>query len=146
MELWRELILGLTDSLAWPIVVGLLALLFRHPIRNILNSIKSIRFRDLLIEIDRTVDNLQTEAQRLDGVELPEDVKEQLDTIKRDDSISAIMNSWNLASERLWSAARRNGIEVIALMGRPPVRIASALADNGVIRRELFLVFGGFRI
>ena len=60
-----DFIASLVNALAWPIAVVLFAVLFRQPISKILLSLRSLRYKNLELDLKRDLSELEAKATKL---------------------------------------------------------------------------------
>ena len=66
---------SLVESLAWPLVVVILALIFRTPLAELLSTLKRVRYRDTEIDFSGELQKLGGEAKTA-GLQIPEEPSE----------------------------------------------------------------------
>ena len=137
MELWFDFVLGLTSSLGWPIVVALLAFLFRHPLRNLLNSVKSIRIREVEIELDWTKETIESQAPDIHNRKISPEISKQLNDIADQEPLAAIIDSWDVIRKAVRDSATANGISLTNYLKRSTPRITVVLEAEGILSEDM---------
>ena len=60
---WQQLIISLVDSLAWPVAVVVLVLIFRVPLQNSLRGLTRIRYGSMEMNFEKEIQKLGDRAQ-----------------------------------------------------------------------------------
>lgn len=61
-----QFIASLVSSLAWPVIVVVLAFIFRTPLTRVLLMLKHLKYKDLELDFGRELKQLEKEARALD--------------------------------------------------------------------------------
>ena len=144
----REWVLPLADSLAWPLLVLVLALILRPHIGRLIGLIRTIRYKDLELSLSETVEEATSRAQALESADDPTLEILPPATSALDPRIT-ILNSWasveatirNLAeanqdaigrvTDRMSTRRRIGLLNQIGVIDSP---VAAALEDLRVVR------------
>lgn len=139
---------SLIQSLAWPGLVLLLAIVFRAPLVRILFTLNSLRYKEFsadfgrkLSELEATVEQAQlpppseaADAEEPPGRRAPRELPEQIEAVAQVSPLAAIPLAWIQVENRLNSLARR--------LRLPGARVGSArstivaLHESGLISEE----------
>ena len=61
---WKEFISSIVSSLAWPAAVAFIVYLLRHPIGNVIGSLRKLSYRGAEAEFGRSLDKAETAARQ----------------------------------------------------------------------------------
>ena len=144
----REWVLPLVHSLAWPLLILVLALILRPHIGRLIGLIRTIRYKDLELSLSETVEEATSRAQALESADDPAlDIPSP--TPSDVDPRITILNSWasveatvrNLAEANQEAIGRatermstRRRIQLLTQIGIVDSPLAAALEDLRVVR------------
>ncbi|MCY3971613.1 MAG: hypothetical protein OXG74_16910 [Acidobacteria bacterium] len=65
MSPWMELVAALADAASWPIVLLILAVIFRKPVKGLIDGLEMIGIRDNMVTVKRHLDAAKDNANQL---------------------------------------------------------------------------------
>ncbi|MBW3587898.1 MAG: hypothetical protein KY429_00570 [Actinobacteria bacterium] len=149
---WLEFIASLVESLAWPIVVVLILILFRNPVTDLIPLVRRIKYKDLELEFERTLAEATQKAQReqlpITRPSLAERYDENLTRLVWVAEVSpraAILEAWLEVEASAAEAAVRFGLRLEPRDRPSPLRLGSLLAGAGVFSQGLLDVYNELR-
>jgi len=99
------------ESLAWPILVFFLIYNFKNEIRKLLQSIKTLKHKDIIIDFEEKVEKAIENAGDID--ELPEapinENEERLNKLVELSPRGAILNSWISVEKSIENYSNKHG-------------------------------------
>ena len=107
----RDLIVSLTDSLAWPAFAVFALLILRPLLWRLSSLIETIRYKDLELNFGQTVQDVAERAESLPGVEEPV-VDDALSGILDPDPRITILKSWASVETAIENLARAHRQEL----------------------------------
>lgn len=109
---WITFLSELIDSVAWPILIIILAFIFRSPLSELIKVLKSLKYRDLELEFDSEVKKLRSEIAKTlpDKERIDEETKDEKSKLLQLSNISpqaAILDSWSQVEKEAFLAVQR---------------------------------------
>ena len=132
------LVASLIASLAWPLTVLIVGLIFKKPIQNLLSGIKTFKYGGLDIGFGERVEEVRKEAEKV----LPQ-APSPFTGLADLHPAAAILQSWLDLETDLRAVAQRHGI-----LDSPrlyTITIAEKLLDRNIWNEETFNIFAGLR-
>lgn len=126
-----DFIARLVESLAWPVVALLGAMLFRAPLLQVMRTLRSVKYKDAEVSFDAAVDELTTDAKNAGFTVLYP--MSTVPTVK--DPRSFVLDEWLEIERLLKDSAMSLGV---AQQPSPSLNtILSALTKSGHIDAQL---------
>ena len=142
------LISSLVDSLAWPVAIAILVLVFRSPLLKLLEGLTRLRYGDFELDFGQEVESIKDQATTA-GIKLtPKTTSEKTDTR---DSTEIVADAFKLAEEfpepavvLAWTAVEYELLQVGVRFDistshqgyTPPSRIINFLSKDGHLENE----------
>lgn len=143
-----EFIVEILKIISWPVVVLIIAIIFRKPIIQIIESLSYIRYKDFEAYFRRELSEIESKAQ---SVVLPS-ISDQIKQVEFNDlyqlaSISpraSIMEAWIKIEKEILDAARRLSINIP--YGKIPLtQIIESLISKNVINKDFEIIYHKLR-
>lgn len=129
----------LSKSFAWPVLILLLFLLLKKPIRDLVPLITKLKYKDFELEFRRKVENVEAELDiDLPSKELKEVFLEDTDKIMKLAEVSprsAVIEAWRTLESELFTIARE---EYRKYEGHEIALMTQRLAMNTITKSERF--------
>lgn len=140
---WQQLVTDLVQSLAWPSIVGLIIVLFRKPIAELLQKLETVEGHGLKARFDRKSKEVAEEVRLLPQQSDPPQLLEHEESIRRMAEVSPrsqILESWSYLEQAIYKAAdksdRESNLLRNELVPRDPTREARRLNEAGKLSRD----------
>ncbi len=143
---WMEFISSLVGSLAWPVVIGLVFLMFRTPLTALINNIKQASWGDGSITIDRQLEEAEQTGQQvaasighidLEGSNLtpdnPDDPDLRFEQLLDVEPALAILDIWRNIEQAMEEVASQMAITVSGLRPIGVSQLGKQLVKQGLV-------------
>lgn len=138
---WMQFVAAIVGSLAWPGAAVILAVMLRKPLAKLLPQIKSLRYKDLHVDLSQQLEEVKVAVEGAvdqDGAQpqaLPEpDASQSVLSLARLDARAAILTSWVDVERALRDLANRVGVK----FDRTPMSVIGELHALDAIDELLF--------
>lgn len=134
------------DSVAWPISIVVLAMIFRSPISELIQVLKKLKYKDFEIEFDLEAKKLHAEvAKELPYREIIDDEdmseKNKLLQLSQISPHAAILNSWSQVENEAFLAVKRLKPELAGKEINNWLLVIHTLLSDGRLDGEKFKQF-----
>lgn len=127
-----EFILGITDSLAWPVTVILIVFLLRSDIGAVLRKVKRLKHKDTEVDFERELEVALETAASDSTLAEPLDDGSEMSELAKYSPRGAIIESWLQVEKALKVYAEKHGLEFDE---RKPFRLGQGHAENSEYAR-----------
>jgi hypothetical protein len=132
---WLQFFSSITNSLAWPTAVVALALLMRNPLAKLIPLIRSLKYKDLQIDIGG---QLEAAREQVDAISdtpgsATEEPPSSFKALAQADPRAAILSAWLPVEIELTAIAKKSGAPVFT----PMLKQLKELHDKGILDQLL---------
>jgi hypothetical protein len=140
---WLQFIVGMVSSVAWPVVVLTVVLMFRAQLARIVERLAHLKYKDLELEFEKVkqqAEQLQLEQEPQPPLIAPDPVftsleDQILDAVERAPS-AAILLAWSGLETAIAAAVSRLVISPDSPSYRSPMRNIDMLARHGRLSKS----------
>ena len=150
----NQLIVGLIQALAWPLVTLAIVLLLRKPIIVLLQNIEKMRWQGVELEFGKRLVNAEKDAKEL---KLPSAEKAKLPSFKQDMSLyermkaiaeispeAAVINSWKEVEIAAMQVAKSRRYPTYG--SRTVQKVIEDLIDDGLLDKGALGLYDNLRV
>ena len=132
-----EFIAALVEDLVWPLTVVLAIFVFRGPIYNLLPFLQRLRYKDFVVEFNKKLDEVETQAAAItgEGTEVP--VDEYMLELANAHPRGAVIDSWLAIEKAIRDVAASRDIDVQDPRRRSAFAVERELARSGALNPEV---------
>jgi hypothetical protein len=128
---WLQFFSSVISSIAWPAAVGGLAYLMRNPLANLLPLIRTLKYKDLQIDIGERLEAVKEQV----GVESdtpadpPKEPPLSFKALAQADPRAAVLSAWIPVETELNEISEKLNLDI----KRSPLLLIDALRKQGVV-------------
>ena len=108
-----EFVLGMTESLAWPVTVIAILILLRKDIGSTIRKIRKLRHKDTELDFESELDIAVEVAAAEENLSEPVEYQLEMVELARFSPRGAIIESWLKIEKALKDYAERHGIQIV---------------------------------
>lgn len=149
----NQLVVGLAQALAWPLITFFIVLLLRKPFVELLKNIEKMKWQGVEFEFGRQLVNAEKGAKKLSlpsakSVELPafkqkSSLYEQMKAIAEISPAAAITDSWKAVEFAILEVAKAQNYDVAG--HTPAYKIVEKLVGDQIVDQDTFLLYRDLR-
>ena len=128
---WFEFIAAVVKATAWPVVLIIALLLFREPLRRVIRSLRTFKYKEMEVrfEVERTLSRIEEKIAE-QGESLPHSVEQKAETTRSAgvSSPQAMVNrAWYSVRRAIWELGKNSGM--ISANRLTPIKTIKWLED-----------------
>ncbi|NVK20542.1 MAG: hypothetical protein HWE30_17760 [Methylocystaceae bacterium] len=151
LEPFLTFLADITSSLAWPVVILIIALHFRKHIISAINNLRSLRYGDAEAIFEQDLDAVSEKAKSIEPANLDSnqdklDRLNELSLMANSSPTGAILEAWNDIEEAARDVAENSGIPLAGSPKRPLFKLQSFLSENNLLPKAEIDTFRKLRM
>ena len=110
---WLQFFSSIIGSIAWPAAVVVLACLMRNPLAKLIPLIRTLKYKDLQIDIGEQLNAVreQVDAESVVPAEASEEPPSSFKSLAQENPRAAILSAWLPVEKELDELSNKNGLD-----------------------------------